>query len=216
LRRLVVATHNLKKGGEMATILGRRLPWLELLTLEDFPGSPEPDETGETYAENAAIKARSASEFTGEWAIADDAGLEVDALGGEPGLHSKRFGGEGLPFREKMAMILGRLIGVPEAKRSARFRCCVALAPAPGDLHRLPPSLPGKEEGVFVFEATCEGRIAFEPRGEGGFGYDPIFFLPELGRTMAELSPNEKHAISHRGKVLKLAGDWLEATLPRS
>jgi XTP/dITP diphosphohydrolase len=196
--RLVIATHNLKKAGEMLTILGERFPNLELLTLADYPGAPEPEETGTTYAENATIKAESAAAFTGEWSLADDAGLEIDALDGAPGLYSKRFGGEDLPFPEKIAMILDKLDGVPEEGRGARFRCCVALA-APGHETR-------------VLESICEGRIAEQPSGNGGFGYDPVFYLPELGRTMADLTAAEKHAISHRGKVLRAFGD-LWATL---
>ena len=191
--RLVIATHNRKKAGEMLTILSERFPNLELLTLADFEGAPEPEETGTTYAENASIKAESSAAFTGEWSLADDAGLEIDALDGAPGLYSKRFGGEDLPFPEKIAMILSKMQGVPEEGRGARFRCCVALA------------APGKE--TRVLESTCEGRIAETPNGNGGFGYDPIFFLPELGRTMADLTAAEKHAISHRGKVLRAFAD---------
>lgn len=189
IERLVVATHNLKKGGEMVTILSRGLPGIQILTLADFPGAPEPEETGSTYPENAAIKSESAAAFTGEWSLADDAGLEIDALDGAPGLYSKRFGGEDLPFPEKMALILEKLKDLPDEERTARFRCCVAL------------TSPQRE--TRVFESTCEGRIAREPKGQGGFGYDPIFYLPELGRHMAELTPDEKHGISHRGKVLR-------------
>jgi XTP/dITP diphosphohydrolase len=199
MKRLVIATHNRKKAGEMEEILARRFPHLELRTLADYPGAPEPEETGATYAENAAIKSRSAARATGEWSIADDAGLEVDALDGVPGLYSKRFGGEDLPFTEKMALLLSKLVGVPDEQRTARFRCCVALT-----------SPSGEDE---VFEAACEGRIATERKGEGGFGYDPVFFLPELGRHMAELTPEEKHAISHRGKVLAMAGDRIQNLL---
>ncbi len=193
--RLVIATHNPKKAGEMLTILAGRFPALELRTLADYDGAPEPEETGTTYAQNAAIKADAAATLTGEWCLADDAGLEIDALDCAPGLYSKRFGGEDLPFPEKIAMILSRMGDKP---RGARFRCCVALA------H------PGSE--TRVLEATCEGRIADGPSGNGGFGYDPIFFLPELGRTMADLTAEEKHAVSHRGKVLRAFGD-LWATL---
>lgn len=207
LARLVIATHNRKKAGEMIQILSARFPSLELLTLADFEGAPEPEETGSTYAENAAIKAKSAAYFTGECALADDAGLEIDALDGAPGLHSKRFGGEEMPFPEKIARVLELMRDVPEEGRAARFRCCVALAsPHPR------PLSPGGERGeVVFFEATCEGRIALEPRGSGGFGYDPIFFLPELERTMAELTPEEKHAVSHRGKVLRMLAEYLES-----
>lgn len=195
ISRLVIATHNRKKAGEMVTILSRRFPSLEILTLADYEGAPEPDETGDTYFENAAIKADSACAFTGEWCLADDAGLEVDALDGAPGLYSKRFGGEDLPFPEKMAMILDALAG--RTDRGARFRCVVALA------------RPGSK--TVCFESTCEGQIGESPSGSGGFGYDPIFYLAELGCTMADLTADQKHAISHRGKVLAQFGDWLEA-----
>lgn len=199
--RLVIATHNRKKAGEMVTILSHRFPDLEIVTLADYPESPEPEETGRTYAENAAIKAESALSFTGELCIADDAGLEVDAMGGEPGLYSKRFAGEQTAFSEKMQVILGNLNGMCAEQRTARFRCCVAVA--------------RHGEDTIVFEATCEGRIAEEPSGRGGFGYDPIFYLPDLDCTMADLTAEQKHAISHRGKVLKMVGDYLERILPR-
>lgn len=192
----VIATHNLKKGGEMLTILSRRLPWIEFRTLVDYPSAPEPEETGATYAQNALIKAESAFRATGELSVADDAGLEIDALGGAPGLYSKRFAGLDVPFKEKMEIILREMDEVPANHRHARFRCCVAIAHA---------------AGTEVFEATCEGRIAREPSGGGGFGYDPIFFLPELGCTMADLTSDQKHAISHRGKVLAMVGDWIDA-----
>jgi XTP/dITP diphosphohydrolase len=196
--RLVVATHNPKKAGEMLAILGRRFPAWELRCLADCPGAPEPAEEGATYAENALIKARSAAAFTGEWSLADDAGLEIDALGGAPGLLSRRFAGEETPFPEKMRAILEMLRAVPGDRRGARFRCCVAVCAPQG-------------AGEWVFEATCEGSIAEAPRGSGGFGYDPIFWLPERECTMAELTPWEKHEISHRGKALREVGDWLAA-----
>lgn len=197
-RVLVIATHNRKKAGEMLQILSERFPELELKTLADFEGAPEPEETGSTYAENAAIKAESASAFTGELSLADDAGLEVNALDGAPGLYSKRFGGEDLPFPEKMAKILSMI--ADESDRGARFRCCVALS--------------GPEQPTTIFEATCEGSIADSPSGNGGFGYDPIFLPDDApGRSMADLTPEEKHQISHRGKVLRAVGDYLSGTL---
>lgn len=193
---LVIATHNRKKAVEMETILGSRFPELRLLTLADFENAPEPEEDGETYAENALIKARSAMEFTGKWCLADDAGLEIEAMDGAPGIHSKRFGGEDLPFPEKMAIILRNLSGKTGSERGARFRCCIALV-SPSGVEKL-------------FEATCEGRIADAPSGAGGFGYDPIF-LPDAvtPRTMADLTAAEKHSISHRGKVLGALADHL-------
>ncbi|MBS1721818.1 MAG: non-canonical purine NTP pyrophosphatase [Armatimonadetes bacterium] len=197
----MIATHNAKKGVEMATILGHRFPDIEFKTLADYPGAPEPEETGDTYAENATIKAQSASVFTHEWSVADDAGLEIDAMPGLLGVHSKRFGGEELPFYEKMAMILQQLHGLPDSERGARFKCFVALA------------APDAQE-IHVFSAEREGVIAQAPSGSGGFGYDPIFWLPEMGCTMADLTPDQKHAVSHRGKVLKAVGDWIGARVP--
>lgn len=192
---MVIATHNRKKAGEMLQILVSRFPTIHFETLADYPNAPEPEETGRTYEENAAIKAESACIFTGQWCLADDAGLEVDAMHGEPGLFSKRFGGEETPFTDKMRMILERLAGMSTEARSARFRCAVALA-RPG-------------ERTLTFSASCEGQIATQASGSGGFGYDPIFFLPELGCTMADLSSDQKHAISHRGKVIALVSEWL-------
>lgn len=199
--RLVIATHNRKKAGEMVTILSARFPELEIVTLADYPEAPEPEETGTTYAENAAIKANSAAEVTGEWCVADDAGLEIDAFDGAPGVYSKRFGGEDLPFPEKIALILERLNGVSVDQRGARFNCFVALAK--------------KGHPTELFNATCEGRISKTPSGNGGFGYDPIFFLPELDCTMADLTAEQKHRISHRGKVLKQVGDHLGTLLAK-
>ena len=197
MKRLVIATHNAKKAGEMTAILSRALPDTEFRTLTDYPGAPEPEETGGTYAENALIKARSAHAFTGEWSLADDAGLEIDALPGELSVQSKRFAGAGTSFDEKMAIVLSRLEGLAEEGRGARFRCCIALV--------------GPDGRETVIEDTCEGRIAHERSGAGGFGYDPIFWLPERGCTMADLAPEEKHEVSHRGKVLRRLIESLKA-----
>lgn len=215
--RLVVATHNRKKCQEMLEVLGGQVPGLELLTLDDFPGSEEPEENGATYAENALLKARAACAHTGLWSVADDSGLEVDAMGGEPGMHSKRFLGEHTPFSDKMHEILKRLAHVPEPLRGARFRCCVALASPTGFTEESLPTSGGQavwslHEGDIVLETTCEGRIAFEPFGEHGFGYDPIFWLPDLACTMAQLAPDQKHQVSHRGKVLRALGSMLAST----
>lgn len=199
---LVVATHNAKKAVEMRQILQGRFPELQIRTLADYPDAPEPEETGSTYAENATIKAESALEATGQWCVADDAGLEIDALDGAPGLHSKRFEGEHTDFPTKMARILELLRNVPQPMRGARFRCCVALAR---------PDAPCE-----VLEAVCEGRIAASPAGSGGFGYDPIFEVEGLGRRMAELTPDEKHAVSHRGKVLRALAHRLDELLTGS
>jgi XTP/dITP diphosphohydrolase len=201
LKRLVIASHNRKKAGEMITIIGNRFPKLELKTLADFAGAPEPDETGVTYAANASIKSESAAAFTGEWCLADDAGLEIDFLNGAPGLYSKRFGGEDMPFPEKIEKVLTMMKGVPVEARGARFRCFVALTGPEG---------PGS---TMIFSALCEGRIAESRSGSGGFGYDPIFFLPDQGCTMADLTAERKHQISHRGKVLALLCDYIDEAL---
>lgn len=200
MNRLIIATHNVKKAGEMCTILAGRFPQLELRTLADYPNAPEPEETGDTYAANAIIKAESAVRTTGEWCVADDAGLEIDALPGDLGVQSKRFAGPETTFEEKMEIILSRMVGVEN--RAARFRCCVALA--------------GPEYPVEVLTATCEGEIGHERRGSGGFGYDPIFWLPKRGCTMAELTAEQKHAISHRGKVLALLAQRLDEIIAGS
>lgn len=201
ISRLVIATHNKKKAGEMVQILSERFPQLEIKTLADYPGAPEPEETGDTYPENAAIKSESAARFTGEWCLADDAGLEIDALNGAPGVHSKRFEGEDSSFDHKIGRILAMLKDVPEEGRGARFRCYIALTP---------PNLEGE---TILFNAICEGRIAEEPSGAGGFGYDPIFYLPELGCTMADLTAAQKHEVSHRGKVLREFADFLQTRI---
>ena len=187
--RLVLATLNPAKGRELADLLGD-VPF-EIQLLADVPGARLPEETGETYAENALVKARTAVKLTGALALGDDSGLEVDALDGAPGLYSARFGGPGLDDRGRLELLLERLRGVPRARRTARFRCVIALA--------------GPQRADQAVEGVAEGLIAEAPRGKGGFGYDPVFFYPPLGRTFAELSDTEKAAVSHRGLALQAA-----------
>jgi len=204
----------------MVTILSAGLPGWEVLTLQDFPGAPEPEEVGLTYAQNAAIKAESAHAFTGEICIADDAGLEIDALDGAPGLYSKRFGGENLPFAQKIQMVLDELKAVPEAKRGARFVCAVAIAgpnlPLDQEAHeRVIESIQSGPPGaaffadvfqVFgprIFTATCEGRIATVPSGMNGFGYDPIFVPAGQTRTFGEMPADEKLPLTHRARAFE-------------
>ena len=194
-RKLVIATRNVKKRGEMAQILGAAGLNLELLTLDDFPDAPDVEETGATFVENAHLKARAAVQMTGLLSIADDGGLCIDALDGQPGVKSHRFLGADTPFSEKMAKILELLRDVPEEARTCRFQSAVVIAAPDGQ--------------TFECLGVCEGRIAWETGGEFGFGYDPIFYLPELGRRMAELPPEEKHRISHRGKSLACATEHL-------
>jgi XTP/dITP diphosphohydrolase len=167
---------------------------LELLSLEEFPGILPPEEAGSTFLENARLKALYYSRATGILALAEDAGLAINALGGRPGVQSARFLGEKTPYEEKNARILKLL--ETEEERSARYVSAVALAE--------------RGEILFVHEAVCEGRIALEPQGRQGFGYDPIFFLPPLSKTMAELSPVEKNEVSHRGKAMAALRAFLE------
>jgi len=183
---LVLGTLNAAKGRELVSLLGDVR--LQVRLLADYPGARLPEETGQTYAENALAKARAAAGFTGELSLGDDSGLEVDALGGEPGLYTARFGGAGLDDRGRWALLLERLRGVELAQRTARFRCVVALA--------------GLGRAEQVVEGVAEGVIATAPRGSGGFGYDPVFFYPPLGRTFAEISDEEKARVSHRGRAL--------------
>jgi len=189
--KLLVATSNRKKGGEMVEILGAAGLDVEILTLADFPDLPEVEETGETFIANAHLKAQAAVTRTGLISIADDGGLVIDALDGAPGVLSHRFLGNKLSFSEKMDRIIEMLRDVPDAGRTCRFVCAVVIATPDGR--------------TFECEGKCEGRIAREKRGSGGFGYDPIFLHPESGLHMAELKPEEKHKISHRGKALGCA-----------
>lgn len=164
---------------------------IEILSLKDIRLETEIDENGSTFEENAVIKAETIRDLTGQMVFADDSGLEIDALSGEPGVHSSRFMGEDTSYDIKNRAILDMLKDVPEEERTARFVCAVAIAY---------PDAPTK-----VFRGTFEGRIAHEIKGENGFGYDPIFYVPEKDCTSAELSPEEKNAISHRGKALRMA-----------
>lgn len=198
LREVVVATGNVKKGGEMVAILAEALAGtgIAIRTLADFPGvESDVEETGTTFAENAAIKARAAVAATGRVCVADDGGLVIDALGGAPGIHSKRFLGAETPFPEKMARILEMMCDAEEAERTCRFVCAVAIVTPDGQL--------------FECSGVCEGRIGHDMQGEFGFGYDPIVFIPEAGKQMAELRPEEKHRISHRGEALACAANML-------
>jgi XTP/dITP diphosphohydrolase len=195
-RKLVIATGNVSKGREMAEIL--RDTGLEILTLADFPDVDDNiEEIGSTYLENAELKAVAAAQAIGLVSIADDAGLEIDALGGRPGLYSRRFLGEQTPFSAKMDHILEVMKDTPDDQRGCRFNCGVAIALPDGP--------------VYHCTGICEGRIAREKRGEYGFGYDPIFLVPELGKHMAELPPEVKRKISHRGKALACADERLIA-----
>lgn len=157
--------------------------------MSEFSGLPEAVESGSTFEENAAIKARHYAALTGLATLAEDSGIEIDALGGEPGVYSARFSGRHGDDAANNAKVIEMLRGVPEAQRTGRFRCVCVLALA--------------DEVLARAEGAIEGRILEEPRGSGGFGYDPLFYVPELGYTTAEISRDQKNSISHRGKALR-------------
>jgi XTP/dITP diphosphohydrolase len=187
--RIVLATRNPGKIREIRGILAGLD--VELLDVSGFPSYVEPAEVGDTFVENALAKAKAAHRATGLPALADDSGLEVDALGGAPGVRSARYGGPGLTDEDRSARLLGELAGVREEDRGARFRCAAVLYPAPG----------AARKGIAT-EGFLYGRIAQRPRGGNGFGYDPVFLVPERGITLAEMEPGEKNATSHRYRAL--------------
>jgi len=187
--RLVVASRNRAKVRELIALLGD-IPY-RVVPLADVPGATLPEETAATYEGNALLKARAAAAIEGEVALADDSGLEVDALGGAPGLHSARFGGPGLDDPGRTALLLERLRGIPPERRTARFRCVIVIVARTG--------------GARTVEGVVEGLISDAPRGTGGFGYDPVFFHPGLGRTFGELSEAEKSRVSHRALAARRA-----------
>lgn len=191
MNRIVLATRNAHKVEEMRALLAD-LP-VELIGMDAFPDAPEPEETGETFAENARIKAVSAARATGLLALADDSGICIDALGGRPGVRSARWAGPGSGAPEWIAKTLAELDGIPDERRTARYVCVIALAAPPDGI------VLGEAEGTF------EGRITRAPRGRTGFGYDPIFQLIDDPRTVAELTPEEKNARSHRGFAVRAA-----------
>ncbi len=192
--KLLIATRNPAKIREYSLLL-QGAPF-ELTSLAAEGASLEVSETGCTLEENARLKAIAYATDRPCLVMADDSGLEVDALGGEPGPLSARYAGEDASDAGRIAFVLSRLDGVPWEQRSARFRCVIAIA-SMSDL-------------VGVCEGECRGIIAFEPRGSQGFGYDPIFYLPEMGKTMAELSIEDKNRVSHRGEALRKALRFLE------
>lgn len=184
--QVVVATANAGKFQEIVTILSDlRISFCSLASLH---GYMSPVESGTTYAENAGIKARAVATYSGCWALADDSGLEVEALGGQPGIHSARYLGPTATDQECNERILELLEGKPVSERRAHFRCVVALAGPKGELT--------------LSDGSCDGIIAEALSGGGGFGYDPIFIVPDLGLTMAELPPDLKNRVSHRAQAL--------------
>ena len=183
--RIVFATKNEGKVREITEMLARTD--IELVSLNRFEFLPEIVEDGKTYLENALKKAKIISEFTGETVLADDSGLQVDVLGGEPGVYSARYAGEGATDEENNAKLLAKLKDIPEEKRTASFFCALVLY--------------GQDGNYSSFEAQWQGRIIDERRGTNGFGYDPIFLASQLNKTAAELPPEIKNTISHRGQA---------------
>jgi XTP/dITP diphosphohydrolase len=198
---LLIATRNPGKLIEVREILSD-LP-ITLKSLHDFPLTTEVAETGETFADNAAIKAADYARQTGAWTLSDDSGLEVDALGGAPGVYSARYAGESASDRERIELLLSNLSGTTDALRRARFVCAVALSDPAGRI-------------INVSEGVCEGRIIESPRGELGFGYDPVFVPEGYEQTFGELSSEVKQAISHRARALAATRAFLLKLLGES
>jgi len=192
--RLLVATTNKNKVQEIRALLDGAP--VELVTLGAFPPLPSPEETGRTFEENAWQKAFYYARATGELTVADDSGIEIDALGGAPGVESARFGGADTTYPDKFARIYDALHSKGAfAHNAARFVCAVALAQG--------------DRIVFETRGTVEGEIAPEPRGSGGFGYDPIFYYPPYGRTLGEVTDTQKSAVSHRGQAFRKLREFL-------
>jgi len=196
-RTLVIATRNRKKFEEIAAILEPL--HVALKSLDDFAAVPPVAETGETFEANARAKASAYARATGEWALADDSGLQVDALGGRPGIRSSRWGGQEGNDRLNNETLLRALAGHPKETWTARYRCVIALATP--------------DRVLAVTEGVCAGCITDSPAGSNGFGYDPHFYLPELGRTMAQIPPEMKNRLSHRARALAAMKAQLEKLL---
>jgi len=196
---LVVATKNKKKLQEIRELL-RDLP-LCVTSLEDYPDAPRIVEDGRTFEQNAIKKAATIALYTGKLVLGEDSGLEVKALQNRPGVYSARYAGEGAADPKNNRKLLSELKGVPAKKRGARYRCAVALADGQGL--------------IGVVSGSCSGRIALEPKGTFGFGYDPLFLIEKFGKTFAQLGPEVKHAMSHRFRALKKARGLMERYLKR-
>ena len=195
-RRLVIATGNVGKLREFSSLLAG-LPF-ELTSSAELE-LPSPEETGATFLANALLKARHAANLSASAAVADDSGLEVDALNGAPGIYSARYAGEGADDAANNARLMRELAGIPHERRRAHYRCALVFVESAADAAPL------------IAEADWQGFILDAPRGGGGFGYDPYFWLPELGKTAAELPPLEKNRLSHRGKALRALREQLAA-----
>ncbi len=197
LKELVLATRNPDKGRELAALLGGL--GIHIRTLAEFSAVPEVEEDGETCEANAIKKAREVARSTGLPSVADDTGLEVDALGGRPGVFAARYAGEHATDEDNCRKLLIELQGVPNGARHARFLTVAAIAFPGGDIH--------------VTQGSLEGVIAEHPIGDRGFGYDPVFLVPEYGKSLAQLTIEEKNCISHRAKAFAQMRAWLERQL---
>jgi len=197
IRELVLATRNRHKGEELVALLGDL--GITIRTLDEFPDVPEVVEDGDTCEANAVKKARAIADFTGLPAVADDTGLEVDALGGRPGVYAARYAGENATYEDNCRKLLRELMGVPREQRTAHFLTVAAIA------------LPS--DGTRVAQGTLDGVIAEEASGTLGFGYDPVFLIPELGKTLAQLSADQKNTISHRAKAFAKMREILSASM---
>lgn len=195
--RIVFATGNAGKMREIRMIMEDM--GMEILSMKEIGINPDIVEDGTTFTENAIIKAKAVAALTDAIVLADDSGLEIDALNKEPGIYSARYMGEDTSYRIKNANLIERLEGVPDEKRTARFVCAIAAVLLNGEL--------------LTTLGTVEGRIGYEEKGANGFGYDPIFFLPEFGCTSAELTDEQKNEISHRGKALRAMKELLQEKL---
>ncbi|MCH6544721.1 MAG: XTP/dITP diphosphatase [Deltaproteobacteria bacterium] len=198
---ILIGTTNAGKRREVTTVLSK-LP-LQFIYLASFTTWPKVVENGKSFEENALKKARTLADFSGYVTLADDSGLEVNVLGGAPGVYSARYGGEEGNDDKNNELLLRELAGVPQDKRDARFVCVIALC--------VPQALGGRE---WLFRGECEGRIAFAPKGERGFGYDPLFIYSPMGLTFAELDPETKNQVSHRGKALRKLTEELPSHIP--
>ena len=196
-KRIIFATGNEGKMREIRMILEDL--GVPVLSMKEAGISADIEENGKSFAENAAIKAKAIMEMTGEIVMADDSGLEIDYLDGAPGIYSARFMGEDTSYDIKNKALIDKLAGVPDEKRTARFVCAIACALSDGQ--------------ILESRGTMEGIIGYEIKGENGFGYDPIFYLPECGCTSAEISPEKKNELSHRGKALRAMKEKLEKYL---
>ena len=187
MKKIIFATGNEGKMKEIREILAD--PHVEILSMKEAGITAEIEENGTSFEENAVIKAKAVMELCHEIVLADDSGLEIDYLNKEPGIYSARYMGEDTSYRIKNQNLIDRLEGVPDEERTARFVCVIAAAFPDGE--------------VLTARGTIEGRIGYEEKGENGFGYDPIFYVPEYGCSTAQLSPEVKNQISHRGKALR-------------